>query len=299
MRILLTGATGLIGRPLSQALQNLGHQLTVLTRDSARAQQRLGSQIRLWSSLSHLEHLNDFDAVINLAGEPIADKRWSSAQKQRLCHSRWGLTERLSRLINASSEPPATFISGSAVGYYGNQGQGIVTEDESPRPGFTQHLCQHWEELALEAASPRTRVCLLRTGVVLSPEGGALAKMTPAYRLGLGGPLGNGQQYLSWIHIDDTVNAIIFLLTHPTLQGPVNLVSPYPVHNAQFSALLAEVLDRPAFMRMPGWVLRLLMGEAAVLLLTGQRALPHKLLNSGFNFEFVELEQALQNVLQK
>ncbi|KFK93283.1 MULTISPECIES: TIGR01777 family oxidoreductase [unclassified Serratia (in: enterobacteria)] len=299
MRILITGATGLIGSSLTRQLLHLSHEVTVLSRNVKRAQEKFGQQVSYWPSLSDQPSLDGFDAVINLAGEPIADKRWSQAQKERLCHSRWDLTERLATLINASATPPAVLISGSAVGYYGDQGQAVVTEDETPRDEFTHQLCQRWEALALQAQSSRTRVCLLRTGVVLARQGGALAKMLPPFRMGLGGPIGNGRQYLPWIHIDDMVNGIIYLLDHPPLQGPFNMVAPYPVHNEQFAATLASVLDRPAFLRVPACAMRLLMGEAAVLVLGGQRAVPRRLEEAGFSFRFFELEQALDDVINQ
>ncbi|MNC52630.1 Epimerase family protein [compost metagenome] len=175
----------------------------------------------------------------------------------------------------------------------------MVTEEEPPHDEFTHQLCQRWEALALRAQSSYTRVCLLRTGVVLSPKGGALAKMLPPFRMGLGGPIGNGRQYLPWIHIDDMVNAIIYLLDNPPLRGPFNMVAPYPVHNEQFTATLAKVLDRPAFLRAPAFAMRLLMGEAAVLVLGGQRAVPRRLEEAGFVFRFFELEQALDDVINQ
>ncbi|MEQ9888180.1 TIGR01777 family oxidoreductase [Pectobacterium zantedeschiae] len=299
MQLLITGGTGLIGRHLIQRLQLLSHHITVLTRDPERARGVLGNQVEYWSTLSNITSLNDFDGVINLAGEPIADKRWTSQQKQRLAQSRWSITEQLATLIKASSEPPAVFISGSAVGYYGDQGEALVTEDESPVDEFTHHLCARWEALARSAESDKTRVCLLRTGIVLSAQGGALAKMLPIFRLGLGGPMGSGRQYMPWIHIDDMVNGIIYLLDQPILRGPFNMVAPYPVHNEQFSAMLAHVLDRPGFVRAPAFAIKLLMGEASTLVLGGQRAIPQRLEDAGFGFRFFELEEALQDVVKK
>lgn len=298
MRILITGAAGLIGSSLTARLLTLSHQLTVLTRDPQRARSRLGDQPTYRQTLDDYRSLDEFDAVLNLAGEPIADKRWSAEQKKRLCYSRWDLTERLATLINAGSTPPRVLISGSAIGYYGDQGQAVVTEEEPPHDEFTHQLCQRWESLALQAQSDATRVCLLRTGVVLAPQGGALAKMLPPFRLGLGGPIGGGRQYLPWIHLEDMVNGIIFLLEHDTLQGPFNMVAPYPVHNAQFAAQLANVLDRPAFIRVPAFILRLLMGEAATLVLGGQRAVPKRLEQAGFHFQYLELEQALVDLIK-
>jgi uncharacterized protein (TIGR01777 family) len=299
MRILITGATGLIGSSLTQRLLGLSHQITVLSRNVQRAREQFGEQASYWSTLQDQSSLDGFDAVINLAGEPIADKRWSKAQKERLCHSRWDLTEQLAKLINAGSAPPSVLISGSAIGYYGDQGQAVVTEDEAPHDEFTHQLCQRWESLALQAQSDATRVCLLRTGVVLAPKGGALAKMLPPFRFGLGGPIGNGRQYLPWIHLEDMVDGIVYLLEHQTLQGPFNMVAPYPVHNEQFAAQLANVLDRPAFLRVPAFAMRLLMGEAAVLVLGGQRAVPRRLEEAGFSFRFLELEQALDDVINQ
>lgn len=299
MKILITGATGLIGSCLTRQLLHLSHEITLLTRNVAKARDKFGDRLSYWASLDEQRCLDGFDAVINLAGEPIADKRWSKAQKELLCRSRWDLTERLATLIAASNTPPSVLISGSAVGYYGDQGQAVVTEEEPPHDEFTHQLCQRWEALALRAQSSYTRVCLLRTGVVLSPKGGALAKMLPPFRMGLGGPIGNGRQYLPWIHIDDMVNAIIYLLDNPALRGPFNMVAPYPVHNEQFTATLAKVLDRPAFLRAPAFAMRLLMGEAAVLVLGGQRAVPRRLEEAGFVFRFFELEQALDDVINQ
>ncbi len=297
MQILITGATGLIGRRLTERLLGQSHQITALTRTPERAAKILGPEVLLWKTLEDKTSLNGFDAVINLAGEPIADKRWTKEQKQKLCDSRWKVTERLATLINASQNPPTVFVSGSAIGYYGDQRQALVPEDEPPNKQFTWQLCERWEALALAAESDRTRVCLLRTGVVLAKRGGALAKMVLPFRAGLGGPLGDGQQYMPWIHLDDMVNGIIFLLMHETLSGPFNMVSPYPARNEQFSALLGEVLHRPAFMRVPAGLIRLLMGESAVLVLGGQRAVPQRLEDAGFTYSHQELREALEDVL--
>lgn len=296
MRILLTGGTGLIGRHLIPRLQALGHTICVVTRSVEKARQTLGDNIELWSGLQHVSSLDGFDAVINLAGEPIADKRWTAQQKQKLCDSRWIMTQRLSELIQASDTPPAVLISGSATGYYGDLGEVVVTEEEPPHNEFTHKLCARWEQIASTAQSPRTRVCLLRTGVVLAPQGGILAKMLPPFKLGLGGPIGSGRQYLAWIHIDDMLNAILWLLDND-LRGPFNLVSPYPVRNEQFSHALGHALNRPAILRVPAMAIRLLMGESSVLVLGGQRALPKRLEAAGFAFRWYDLEDALADIL--
>jgi uncharacterized protein (TIGR01777 family) len=297
MRILVTGATGLIGSHLVKQLINHNHQVTALTRNIRHAAHVLGAQVPLISTLDTITSLDGYDAVINLAGEPIADKRWSNAQKEALCQSRWQITEQLSRLITASITPPSVFISGSAVGYYGDQAQALVAEDEPPNKQFTWQLCSQWEALALQAQSERTRVCLLRTGIVLASKGGALAKMLLPFRAGFGGTFGSGQQYMPWIHIEDMVNAILFLLNQPGLNGPFNLVSPYPARNERFCALLGEVLNRPTFMRIPASVVRLLMGEASTLVLGSQRAIPKRLEEAGFIFQHKELKESLADLL--
>lgn len=298
MHILITGATGLIGRRLTQKLLTDGNQITVLTRSPERAKTIFGNPVSYWSTLSDRESLNGVDAVVNLAGEPIADKRWTEEQKKCLCESRWTMTEQLARLINASSQPPSVLISGSAVGFYGDQGQTTVTEETPPHDEFTHQLCARWESLARQAQSDKTRVCLLRTGVVLATDGGALAKMLPLFRCCLGGPVSNGRQYFPWIHQGDMVNAIHYLLTQNKLHGPFNIVSPNPVHNKQFTRTLARVLNRPAALSVPAGILRALMGEASILMLTGQRALPVRLEDSGFDFRYAHLEEALRDILR-
>ena len=197
MKILITGGTGLIGRHLIPRLLTLGHTVCVVTRSPEKARQTLDPRVELWPGLQNMSSLDGIDAVINLAGEPIADKRWTAQQKQKLCDSRWGITQRISELIQASTTPPSVLISGSATGYYGDLGEVVVTEEEPPHNEFTHRLCARWEQIACTAQSEHTRVCLLRTGVVLAPKGGILAKLLPPFRLGLGGPIGNGRQYLA------------------------------------------------------------------------------------------------------
>jgi uncharacterized protein (TIGR01777 family) len=296
MKILITGGTGLIGRHLIPRLLELGHSIIVVTRSPEKARQLLDARVELWKGLSECSNLDGIDAVINLAGEPIADKRWTKEQKQRLCNSRWQITQKLVELIAASSQPPGVFISGSAAGYYGDLGEVVVTEDEPPHNEFTHKLCARWEQIACGAQSDATRVCLLRTGVVLAPKGGILGKMVPPFKLGLGGPIGNGRQYLAWIHIDDMVNGILWLLDN-ALRGPFNMVSPYPVRNEQFAHALGHALHRPAVLRAPVTAVRLLMGESSVLVLGGQRALPKRLEDAGFTFRWYDLEEALGDVL--
>ncbi|MDS7719928.1 TIGR01777 family oxidoreductase [Pantoea ananatis] len=298
MHILITGGTGLIGRHLIPRLQQRGDTVSVVTRDVAAARDMLGEDIALWSGLAQQHSLDGVDAVINLAGEPIADKRWTEAHKRQLCESRWQITERIASLINASATPPRVLISGSATGFYGNTGDVVLTEDDPGQNEFTHELCARWEQLALSAQSERTRVCLLRTGVVLTREGGALSKMKLPFKLGIGGPIGSGKQYMPWIHIDDMVSGILWLLDDDACSGPFNMVAPYAVRNEQFAATLGEVMHRPTFMRTPASAIKLMMGESSVLVLGGQHVLPKRLEASGFRFRWYELQTALQDVVK-
>ncbi|RAK01774.1 TIGR01777 family oxidoreductase [Aliidiomarina maris] len=294
MHILITGGTGLIGSALYKKLRNQ-HQITVLTRNAERAYRTLGHDIQALTSLEPLRHLDDFDAVINLAGEPIADKRWSDQQKKRIEQSRFETTEQLVSRFKQSTKPPKVFISGSAIGYYGRQGQTPVTEnDYQAHDEFTHRLCAHWEQLAEQAASEHTRVCTLRTGIVLAANGGALSKMALPFKLGVGGPIGDGQQMMSWIHLDDMVDLIIFLLHHDNASGAFNATAPEPVSNQVFSQTLAKVLKRPCLFRVPAPVMRILLGEMSDMILTGQAVLPEKLIQSGFQFRHPTLMEALQ-----
>lgn len=297
MRILITGGTGLIGTQLVQALVMHSHQVTVLSRSPQKVYSLFCKAVECWTTLSDRKNLNEFDAVINLAGEPIAEKRWTTAQKQILCESRWKITQQLTDLIKASETPPNVFLSGSAVGYYGDQGQSVVTESDQPHDEFTHQLAARWEAIALEAQSSKTRVCLLRTGLVLSPKSGLLAKILPIFKMGAGGPIGHGKQYMPWIHINDMVKAILFLMETPDLSGPFNMTSPYPVHNDQFAAMMGDVLNRPSFVRTPAFAVRGVLGESATLLLGGQQAIPKRLEEAGFAFEFIELRIALEDLL--
>lgn len=294
MKLLITGATGLIGTALYKKLRNQ-HQLTVLTRNANRAYQKLGHDIEAITQLSELNNLNQFDAVINLAGEPIAGKRWSNGQKRRIEQSRWQITEQLAHLFEASDQPPEVLISGSAIGYYGRQGREPVTEDSHKvHDEFTHRLCAHWETLAVQAESASTRVCLLRTGIVLAQDGGALQRMALPFKFGLGGPIGDGKQMMSWIHLDDMVDLILYLLNNEECKGPYNATAPNPVSNEEFSRTLARVLNRPCLFRVPAVVMRALLGEMADMILTGQAVLPERIQQHGFEFRHSTVRDALQ-----
>ncbi|KXU81908.1 TIGR01777 family oxidoreductase [Aeromonas enteropelogenes] len=298
MKILITGGTGFIGRRLVAHLK-VNHEVVVLSRQGSRAYTLLGHDIKVLDSLDRLDDLNDVDAVINLAGEPIAAGRWSEQRKQLLCDSRWLLTEQLVDLIKLSTTPPKVLINASAIGWYGRQDDASLDEQcQTPHDEFTHQLCQQWETLAQEARSRLTRVCIVRIGLVLGTDGGALPKMLPPYRFGLGGPMGAGNQVMSWIHVQDLVRAILFLLEHGECDGIFNGTAPHPVSNREFSQTLAHTLHRPHLFFVPAALLRLMMGEASDLLLTGQHVLPARLQQAGFHFTYPELPQALTNLLR-
>ncbi|MCW8107903.1 TIGR01777 family oxidoreductase [Alteromonas ponticola] len=294
MHILITGGTGLIGRHLIKALVSK-HDITVLTRNAERASAILKQNLSFVQSLDEISDFSKFNAVINLAGEPIADKRWTQQQKQKICKSRWHITQQLVNKINAAATPPEVLISGSAVGYYGRQGQSSVTEDQHQvNEEFTHTVCKEWEAIANQATSEHTRVCTIRTGIVLAKGEGALGKMALPFKFGVGGKLGDGKQMMSWIHLKDEVAAILFLLTNDHCSGAYNLTAPNPVSNAEFSQRLAHALHRPNLFTVPAFVLKIVLGETADLLLTGQCVLPARLLAEGFTFHYPSLDQALQ-----
>ncbi|WP_076414731.1 TIGR01777 family oxidoreductase [Shewanella sp. UCD-KL12] len=302
MKILITGATGFIGHQLVRALSH-ENKLTILTRSPASAHHQLGAEHQYLASLSSLSNFNEFDAVINLAGEPIANKRWSDKQKQKICNSRWDLTSRIAELINASQQPPSVFISSSAIGIYGAQDTSPIDESyifsSTDKSSFPFRVCSRWEELALQAASPNTRVCILRTGLVLGLSGGALAKMLLPFKIALGGPIGNGQQGMSWIHQDDHIGLMLFLLASPACSGIFNATAPHPVSNYRYSKLLGKSLSRPALMPMPATLLKLILGEMSELLTQGQYVIPQRALEAGYQFKYPQLEGAFAALLHK
>lgn len=297
MNILITGGTGLIGQQLIRQLLKQNANITVLSRNKDKAKQIFPSKISIIETLS-LTDVENQDSIINLAGEPIADKRWSTSQKRTICDSRWYITQQLTTLISQAKNPPTVFISGSAIGVYGRQQQSIDENFTQYHQEFTHQVCKKWEELALMAQSARTRVAILRTGIVLSKNGGALGKMLLPFKLGLGGKIGAGQQVMSWIHINDMVAAILYINKTKQLSGVINITAQNPVTNQEFSRTLANTLNRPCIITTPTFLLKLLLGEMAVLLLFGQYVVPKKLLESGFTFTYPKLDDALNNILR-
>ncbi|QSX32255.1 TIGR01777 family oxidoreductase [Shewanella avicenniae] len=297
MKILLTGATGFVGSALVTLLAPQ-HELMIVSRDPSKARQKLGHEHQYLASLDQLHHLNEIDAVINLAGEPIVAKRWSENQKQKICYSRWDITEKLSELIAASTTPPHTFLSASAVGYYGRQSQLAIDEQGIPHPEFSHEVCRVWEEKAL-AVADKTRVCIFRIGIVLAAHGGALAKMLPAFKFGLGGPISDGQQGMSWIHLQDLLRLLQFLLSHDECRGIYNATAPHPVSNAEFSKALGKALHRPSCLPAPAFALKVALGEMAELLTEGQYVLPKHALADGFEFRFNQIDEAMTDLFQR
>jgi uncharacterized protein (TIGR01777 family) len=290
MRVLIAGGSGFLGRALSRALQHDGHRIQALTRQPSQPDDLRWSADEAdsgWTSA-----LPGTDAVINLAGASIAGARWTAAQKARIRDSRVRATRALVQAINAAGTPIA-LLSSSAIGIYGVRGDEPVTENSAPGSDFLASVCRDWEDEARQVRPP-TRLALLRTGLVLARDGGALPQMALPFRLGAGGPLGTGRQYMSWIHVDDWVGVVRRVLEASTAVGPINLTAPAPVTNAAFARALGRALHRPAFVPTPAFVLRLALGEMAeALILGGQRALPDKAQALGYEFRYPTLDGAL------
>jgi uncharacterized protein len=295
MQVLVTGGSGFIGRALCQQLLQAGHHPTVLTRDVHTAARRLPG-VRLITALDELERA---DAAINLAGESLTQVRWNDRRKQAFRDSRIGTTGRLLAWLEQRKTRPAVLVSGSAIGYYGPRGDTPLDETAAPGSDFAAHLCRDWEAEAIKAADLGLRVCLLRTGIVLAADGGALGKMLPPFRLGLGGPMGTGRQWMSWVHRADLVRLIIWLIERDDCSsGAYNATAPQPVTNREFAQTLGRVLRRPALLATPAPALKLMFGEMADLLLTGQRVVPQRAQAAGFEFGHPHLEEALRDLLQ-
>ncbi|MGB3714867.1 MAG: TIGR01777 family oxidoreductase [Candidatus Promineifilaceae bacterium] len=307
MRIVIAGGTGLIGRALVEDLVGAGHDIVVLSRNSAVQSSTFpeGVQLAQWdaSEIGDWSRLVDgSDVVVNFAGENIAGERflpgrWTEAKKRLLKSSRVDAGEVISRSIAEANARPRALIQASAVGYYGPRGDEIVTESTSAGYDYLAKLCAAWEESSEGVEQHGVRRVILRTGLVLSTRGGPLPRLIKQYRLFAGGPFGNGEQYWPWIHLDDVVGAIRFLMEDDSANGPFNVTSPTPVTNRQFSKAFGRVLGRPSFWPIPAFVMKLLVGEVSVVVLKGQRAIPEKLNSLGFYFEFSDLGAALEDVM--
>ena len=300
MKIVIAGGSGFLGTALTRELANNGHDVLILTRQEPR-EGLAGVEYVSWTPNGQrgpwASALDGADAVVNLAGESIGGSRWSTAQKQKLRESRLLATRSLTTAIREAGRPPRVFASGSAVGYYGDRGAEALTEISPPGHDFLAGLAREWEAAADEIAH-LTRVALLRTGIVLDRREGALPKMLPPFKMFVGGPLGSGTQYMSWIHKGDWVRLTAWAISHEGARGPINVTAPNPVTNAEFSKALGRALHRPSLLPTPPFALRLLLGEMAdALLLSGQRALPVRATDLGFSFRYADIDGALANVL--
>jgi hypothetical protein len=295
--VLITGATGFIGRRLTEALVAASHDVTVLVRDPARAAV-LRPPFRLVTSLDQIESGATIDVIVNLAGEPIANALWTRAKRRRILSSRLRMTRHVVQLIARLERKPCVLVSASAIGWYGVWQDEELTEFDGGKRTFMHRLCESWERTAKRAERLGTRVVRLRIGIVLAARGGPLARLLVPFKLGLGGPIGSGAQWMSFIERDDLVRLIAHAIATPRLTGAVNATAPHPVTNAQFAAALAHALHRPALLRMPAWLLRLVGGDVAKeLLIGGQRVLPDKADASGFAFRHATLDSALSALL--
>ncbi len=297
MHILITGGTGFIGKQISRHFTNIGHQVTILTRNVHKVNQGLES-VNYITVLDNI--VSPYDVIINLAGESLNKNRWNEKVKNDIYQSRIQTTQKIINYIKTAEVKPQLLISGSAIGFYGSSTDQIFKEDSEPADkGFTHNLCQNWEKIAQEASQHGVRVCLIRTGIVLGKDGGALEKMLTPFKLGLGAQLGNGKQWMSWIHMDDVVMALVYLMNHANLNGAFNLTAPEPVTNKVFTHELAKTLKRPSILVLPNFIVKMMFGEMAeFLLLKGQKVIPEKLLNAGYSFKFDKLANALKDILQ-
>ncbi|MGB2145239.1 MAG: TIGR01777 family oxidoreductase [Porticoccaceae bacterium] len=294
--ILVTGGSGFIGRNLCKRLVDKLEQLIVLSRNPVEAAKVLPNSVKIISDLTQINQ--PVDILVNLAGEPIADKRWSEKRKAAISQSRIHNTQLLFEHFKASDTSPSVVISGSAVGYYGGglANNQSVTENGAVEPNFSSKLCADWENAAQLFDQLGSRVCLLRTGIVLG-EQGALSKLLPAFRLGLGGPIATGKQWMPWIHIEDMVEIIIYAIQND-IDGPINCTAPQPVTNREFAKTLGKVLKRPAVAPMPAPMVKLLFGQMGdELMVQGQSVIPQKLQQKGFQFKYSQLESALVEII--
>lgn len=294
MKFLIVGGSGFLGKKLAQTLLNQGYRVAITSREPNNCAIDKGIQARSIRDLSPTDY---FDVVINLAGAGIADQRWSEPRKQELRDSRLNTTRAILDWMQTAVQKPRLFLSGSAIGFYGAQGENELTETSEPHVEFVHQLCADWEDTAKIAEELGVRTVLLRTGVVLHPDGGMLKRVWLPFKMGFGGRLGDGQQWMSWISREDWISAVLFLIQHPTAQGAFNLTAPNPVRNIEFTQTFAASLKRPTLLPMPTWFVKLAFGEMSALLLDSQRVLPKRLEDAGFVFKHPTLQGALAEVV--
>ncbi len=302
MKIFITGGTGFIGRSLIKSLLDDGHMVTVLSRSAQKAESILGSKVTIIEgdprvAGSWMDEIGTCEAVINLCGAPILKKKWTDERKQLLLDSRIIPTRLIVEAIKKAKKRPRVLISGSAVGYYSDRGDELIAEESGPGRDFGAKLCSSWEAEANKATELGVRVVTVRTGMVLGRGGGALAQMTPPFKFFVGGPIGSGRQYMSWIHLDDHIGITKLALTDTSITGPVNMTAPNPVTNRDFMKAIGNAMHRPSWLPVPGFALKIMFGEGADLLVEGQRALPKKAENAGYRFTYASLDAALTDAL--
>lgn len=305
MKVLLTGATGFIGKHLVKALLDEGHDLVVLSRHPERVAHSLGIPLKAYAWQPERERppagaLQGVDAVIHLAGEGVAEKRWSKEQKRKIYDSRVLGTRYLMQAITEMTGPkPAAVISASAIGYYGSRGDEVVTETSPAGTGFLAEVCADWENEITKHEKSGIRLARIRVGVVLGVEGGVLKKLLPLFKSGLAGPVGSGNQWMSWIHVQDLVHLFMEVLRNPNARGAFNGVAPFPVTNGEFSKSLGAAIHRPAFLKAPAFALKLMLGEMSALVLEGQKVAPRAALDQGIHFRFPTVDSAFDDLLKK
>jgi uncharacterized protein len=299
MKITVLGGTGFIGKILMKNLVQEGHKVVLLSRNPLNIS-KADIEAAKWDA-DHIDawikYIDGADAIINLSGEPIGSKRWTQKQKDKIIDSRLKTTRAIVSAISKSKSKPKLLINASAVGYYGNVESGEVTELSDSGAGFLSDVCKKWETGAKEAEKYGVRVVLVRLGIVLEKDGGALKKMLLPFKLFIGGPLGSGKQWLPWVHRDDLVGSMLFILKNQNISGVVNITSPNPVRMKEFSRELGKILKRPSMFPVPAFVLKILLGEMSEMILTGQKAIPQKLIEAGYKFKFPELKSALKEIL--
>jgi hypothetical protein len=295
--VLITGGTGFIGSALGERLLQLGARVSVLSRDRKRAREHFAGRVSTLESLDEVDGEDAPRVIVNLAGKNLGEQRWNRDVKLQLIASRIDTTQQIVDYIARAASRPQLLISGSAVGYYGARGDELLSEDSAAGDEYQASLCQRWEHTALMAEQHGVRVCISRTGIVMG-RGGALAGLAPMFRIGLGAVAGSGRQWISWIHMHDLLEIFLRFMRDGTLSGPFNNTAPTPVSNREFSKAIGRALHRPVLLRAPGWAMRLLYGELAHLYLTGQKVVPVRHLQAGFEYRYPDIDAAVQAALQ-